>query len=55
MLITLVYLLVALMVALLVGGAVFLFSHMRGERPSDLDVPPHAGPKSHSDEDERAG
>lgn len=53
--ITLVYVLVALVVAVLIAGVVLLVRKARGHKPEDLDTPPHRGPTARSGPDDRSG
>ena len=49
------YLLVGLLAAAVIGAVIFATRASRGvSSDEDLDTPPHRGPVSHSDPDERS-
>ena len=49
------YLLIALFVAVLIAGVVYLIRAYRARDIEDEDVPPHRGPASRTDLEERRG
>lgn len=49
------YLLLALIVAVLIAGAVYLVRAYKAPEIEDDDVPPHRGPVPESDPEERRG